>query len=236
MLFAKKWIGGEITMKQKKEDYPMRVKLLRIALDLYLEYGFTNTTNQMIVKRAQCSPGELTHFFGTKENILYEILKIVLPTHQKTLEGYNHENIPPVIAYALEIAVELAMCEQSDVVKDLYINAYTLPSTMDFIRYNSYKKSISVFKDKLISWTEREFYETEILSMGIVYMAIMDKCEPRYNIKQKVSKVIDALLKIYEYDSNSRKEVIATIISMDLEALAKIAEDKMRKAIEESFN
>jgi len=222
-------------MGQKKRNHPMRAKLLKIALELYLENGFTNTTNQMIVQRAKCSPGELTHFFGTKENILYEVVGMILPSHQKTMEG-DSDAIPPVVRYALEIAVEIAMCEQSPVVRNLYISAYTLPKTMELIREHSYRKSVSCFGSSLPEWTERDFYETEILNMGIVFAALMDECDPRYTVKQKVARVIEALLKMYELPKERRKETIDAIVSMDVAKLAADAESQMRQSIEEALN
>jgi len=222
-------------MRQKKEDYPTRLKLLKIALELYLENGFTATTNQMITQRAKCSPGELTHFFGTKENILYQVVRMVLPSHQETLEGDGSKDIPPAIRYALEIAVELTMCEQNPIIRDLYVNAYTLPKTMEFIREHSYRKSLKLFGKDLPNWTERDFYEIEILTMGIVYGALMEECNPRYNIKQKSARVIDALLKIYEFSKERREETIKAIISMDIVGLAINAEKQMRVAIAQAL-
>jgi len=223
-------------MKQRSKESPMRTKLLKIALELYLEYGFSATTNQMIVKRANCSPGELTHFFGTKENILCEVVRMVLPTHQETLEGSGDQNIPSEIRYTLEIAVELSMCEQNEVIRDLYINAYTLPKTINLIRDNFYQKSYKLFKDYLPSWTETDFYETEVLSMGIVYSALMDRCSVRYNIKQKIARVIDALLKIYEFSKERREETKKAISQINVEEFAKKAEKEMLKQIEQVLN
>jgi len=218
-------------MRPKREDYPMRVKLLKIALEMYLENGFTLTTNQMIVKRAQCSPGELTHFFGTKENILCEVVKMVLPFHQGTL-AEKAQTAPAAVRYCLEIAVEIAMCEQGKTINDLYINAYTLPKTIEFIKEYSYKKSVNLFSEKLPRWTEQDFYETEALTMGIVFGSLMDKCNPRYNIKQKLKRVLNALLKIYEYSESEREQIITPILNMDIESLVKQAEAHMRSSVE----
>lgn len=218
-------------MKQKLEDYPMRVKLLKTALELYLEKGITYTTNQMIAKKASCSPGEITHFFGTKENILCEVIHLIIPNHQETLENGTNDISSPAIKYLLEIAVEIAMCEQSSVVRDLYVNAYTLPKTIELIRNYSYRKSIKLFSNHLIEWSEQDFYEVESLTMGIVFGSLMDRCNPRYNLKQKLKHTMDALLKIYEFSKNERNEAIKTILNMDIEEIAKNAETKMRNSI-----
>jgi len=222
-------------MRQKKEDYPMRVKLLQIALELYLENGFTLTTNQMIVSRAKCSPGEITHFFGTKENILCEVVKMVLPIHQDTL-AEDSADLPEPVRYCMEIAVELAMCEQSKTVRDLYVNAYSLPGPIEFIRGYSYKKSIGFFSSRLPDWTEQDFYETEALTMGIVFGSLMDQCTPRYNLRQKLSKVLDALLKIYEFSEAEREQTVKAVLSMDIAALAAGAETHMRNAVEKNLH
>lgn len=223
-------------MRQKRENYPMRVKLLKIALEMYLEKGFTFTTNQMIVKKAQCSPGELTHFFGTKENILYEVVRIVLPFHQETLAKNATDGTPADFRYCLEIAVEIAMCEQSETIKDLYVNAYTLPKIMEFIRVYSYKKSVKTFSERLPGWTEQDFYETEALNMGIVFASLMNKCNPRYNIIQKIGRTLDALLKMYEYTKEERDAIIQPILGIDIEQISKFTEEQMRKSVEEILN
>jgi len=223
-------------MKLKKEDQPTRIKLLKTALSLYLKHGYSSTTNQMIVKKINCSPGEITHFFGTKENMLYEIVKIILPTHQETLEGKENSDILSELKYSIEIAVEIAMCENNEIIRDLYINAYTLPKVIGLIRDYSYKKTYNLFSSKLPSWDEQDFFENEIFSMGIVYASLMEKCTPRYNLKQKIARTINALLKMYEFDVITRSEIVVNVTKLDLVKLASDAEKEMRQQIENYLN
>lgn len=65
--------GGPDAKTAKAED--RRSQLLKIAARLFADHGFEATTTRMIAKEANMLSGSLYHHFGTKEEMLHEILR-----------------------------------------------------------------------------------------------------------------------------------------------------------------
>ena len=114
----------------------------------------------MISTAAGVGISSLSNYFPSKEDLLLLLVE--------RMAGYQLENIselfsgkPSLFAYCAEIAVELTLCEQDDKARELYVAAYSLPKTLDFIKQFSYKKSMALLGDRFPDWTEQDFYEIE---------------------------------------------------------------------------
>lgn len=209
-------------MRQKRSDYPVRVQLIHAATSLFLEHGFTQTTNKMIVTKAGCSPGQFSNFFRTKENILLEFLKQISPYQLEQTKRRLAEGMPPVMSFCKEIAVLLSVCEIDEPIHDLYKNAYSLPITLEYIKDFSYKKAMLLFGERLPDWNQQDFYETEIVTTAIIYGCLMEKCSPRFSIERKVARAVDNLMKIYDFPKEERMDVISDLMKMNILERAEI--------------
>lgn len=68
-----------------EESVPQR--LLAAATRLFAEYGFETTSVQQIVDAAGVTKGAMYHYFGSKDDLLYEIYARVLREQQSRLEN-----------------------------------------------------------------------------------------------------------------------------------------------------
>lgn len=221
-------------MAKTKERLDTRERIINAALELFLEFGFTFTTNQMIVKKAKCSTGTLANCFRTKEMLLLEFVKYIAPFQFEMIEQTSSNDTSLEFLYCLEIAEQLTMCEQNEILCDLYVSAYSLPMTIDFIKEMSYQKSMRLFGKHLPDWTHRDFYEVETLTTGLVFGSLMEKCNPRYTIEQKVRRTLDNLLKLYDYSAAEREAVLTEICKLDLEKISKDTTAKILAKVWES--
>ena len=169
----------------------------------------------MISTAAGVGISSLSNYFPSKEDLLLLLVE--------RMAGYQLENIselfsgkPSLFAYCAEIAVELTLCEQDDKARELYVAAYSLPKTLDFIKQFSYKKSMALLGDRFPNWTEQDFYEIEIATTAIVFGFLMERCNARFSVKQKINRTLDNLLKLYDVGAEEREEVIAQVLDLDL--------------------
>ena len=74
------------------ESVPQR--LLRAATRLFAEQGFETTSVQQIVDAAGVTKGAMYHYFGSKDDLLYEIYARVLRVQQARMEQAADSSAP----------------------------------------------------------------------------------------------------------------------------------------------
>ena len=51
---------------------------------------------------------------------------------------------------------------------------------------------------------------------AIVFGFLMERCNARFSVKQKINRTLDNLLKLYDVGAEEREEVIAQVLDLDL--------------------
>lgn len=69
------------------ERSPMEERILASAVALFAEQGFDATTVQQVVDRAEVTKGALYHYFGAKDDLLFEIYHSLIGTQTADLEA-----------------------------------------------------------------------------------------------------------------------------------------------------
>ena len=107
-------------------------KVLRSAVALFLEKGYTRTTTGEIATAAGIGQSSFFHVFPSKEALLLELVQRMF-AGQFDLAGQHSGAEDPVFLYAVETALQLHIAELTEPLRELYVMGYTLPSTSAFI-------------------------------------------------------------------------------------------------------
>ena len=81
-------------------------KVLRAAVALFLDKGYTRTTTGEIAKAAGIGQSSFFHVFPSKEALLLELVKRMF-SGQFALAGQHSGEQDPVLLYAVETALQL---------------------------------------------------------------------------------------------------------------------------------
>ena len=87
-------------------------KVLRAAVALFLEKGYTRTTTGEIAKAAGIGQSSFFHVFPSKEALLLELVKRMF-SGQFALAGQHSGEQDPVLLYAVETADSLPLTPES---------------------------------------------------------------------------------------------------------------------------
>ena len=117
-------------------------KVLRGAVTLFLEKGYTKTTTGEIAKAAGIGQSSFFHVFPSKEALLLELVKRMF-SGQFALAGQHSGEQDPVLLYAVETALQLHIAELTEPLRELYVMAYSLPSIAAYL-YKSTTKRLQV--------------------------------------------------------------------------------------------
>ena len=194
-------------------------KVLRGAVTLFLEKGYTKTTTGEIAKAAGIGQSSFFHVFPSKEALLLELVQRMF-AGQFDLAGQHSGAEDPVFLYAVETALQLHIAELTEPLRELYVMGYTLPSTSAFIYRSTAARLQKIFGEYLPNAEPKDFYEMEIASASIMRGFMSVPCDVYFTMEAKISRFLDCSLKLYDVPKEKRAEITAAVLRMDLHTMA----------------
>lgn len=179
-------------------------KVLRAAVALFLEKGYTRTTTGEIAKAAGIGQSSFFHVFPSKEALLLELVKRMF-SGQFALAGQHSGEQDPVLLYAVETALQLHIAELTEPLRKLYVTAYTLPSTSAYLYRSTAKRLEGIFGDYLPDAEAKDFYEMEIASTGMMRSFMAVPCDVYFTVERKIARFLECALKLYNVPPERRR-------------------------------
>lgn len=207
-------------------------KMLRSAVTQFLEKGYEGATTAEIARGAGMTPSSFFRAYPSKEALLLEFVKWIF-VGQYDLARKISGSDDPMVVCAVEGALELHTAELNEQLRELYVTAYSLPSTSMYIYRVMSDRLFQVFSRFQPEAKAKDFYEMEIASASMIrgYMAV--PCDMYFTIEDKISRFLDCALKLYNVDATARKQIIATTLSMDIRSTAVDIVNTTVKRVEE---
>lgn len=137
-----------------------RNKMIYAAVVLFLENGYEKTTTAQIARRAGMSATSFFAAFPNKEAILYALVREMLAEQFKWTERLLGERPDPLLLYCAETALQIHITELSPELRELYMTAYSLQSTSEYIYQNISKEAGDVFRAVSAGRTGERFLRT----------------------------------------------------------------------------
>ena len=195
------------------------IKIIRGAVKLFLENGFSNTSIKMIQEETGVKLGNITYYFRTKEDLLYLLIQKIMDFHLDVIDETNERTKDPLIACATEVALQIALCENNEQAWDLYHSAYTLPNIFEMIKDWTAKKNFHLLGKYFPEYSEEDFRRIENVVTCVELSALKTPCDRYFTLYDKIELVLDSIMKIYEIGKDERKRVTSTVLSYDLEKI-----------------
>ena len=209
-------------------------KVLRAAVALFLEKGYTKTTTGEIARAAGIGQSSFFHVFPSKEALLLELVQRMF-AGQFDLAGQHSGAEDPVFLYAVETALQLHIAELTEPLRELYVMGYTLPSTSAFIYRSTAARLQKIFGEYLPDAQPKDFYEMEIASGSIMRGFMSVPCDVYFTMEAKISRFLDCSLKLYDVPKEKRAAITAAVLRMDLHTMASGIIQKTVQQAEKGF-
>lgn len=221
-----------------------KLEIVQVAMKMFLEKGFTNTSAKAISNELNISTGNLTFYFPTKEHILLELTKEITEFHTKCIDKISKKENDDLYSYCWEIAAQIILCEENENVKDIYLAMYSHPLTLHYIKDWTAEKNQKILGERLSGWTYERFRRCENVTCCIERSALTEPCTEEYTIKDKIRLILTCLLKIYDISIEEREKVINKILQTDyhkmghdlFKQLTRYVENQNRQALDEAIN
>ncbi len=206
-------------------------KMLRSAATQFMEKGYEGATTAEIARNAGMTPSSFFRAYPNKEAILLEFVKWIFVGQYDLAQKISGSDDPMVIC-AVEAGLELHTAELSEQLRELFVTAYSLPTTSNYIYRVMSERLYQVFRHLMPEAKAKDFYEMEIASASMIrgYMAV--QCDMYFTIEAKITRFLDCALKLYNTEEKERKRIIDLTLSMDLHSTAENIVSSTLKKVE----
>lgn len=209
-------------------------KVLRAAVALFLEKGYTRTTTGEIAKAAGIGQSSFFHVFPSKEALLLELVKRMF-SGQFALAGQHSGEQDPVLLYAVETALQLHIAELTRAAAGAVCDGI-LPALHRGISLQKHNETAaSYFRTLSAGGAAKDFYEMEIASGSIMRGFMSVPCDVYFTMDAKISRFLDCSLKLYDVPKEKRAAITAAVLQMDLHTMASGIIQKTVQQAEKGF-
>lgn len=194
-------------------------KMLRSAAIQFLEKGYDGATTAEIARNAGMTPSSFFRAYPNKEALLLEFVKWIFVGQYDLAQKISGSDDPMLIC-SVEAGLELYTAELSEQLRELYVMAYSLPTTSNYIYRVMSERLYQVFKHLQPEAKAKDFYEMEIASASMIRGFMAVPCDMYFTIEAKTTRFLDCALKLYNTEEKERKKIIETTLAMDLHTTA----------------
>lgn len=221
-----------ITKEQIKDP---KLRILTVCVQMFIEKGFKSTTMLDIIREADVSSGTFQNIFKTKDGVLLYLIDTMFKNQFTMARDITGDSDNPVFVYAVETAIQFAIVEMNENLREIYIEAYTQPQLAECIYQKTSTELNKIFGRYNPTWVESDYYESEIGSAGIMRAYMVKKCDKYFTLRKKINRFLDMALKCYNVPNDDIEKAITAVGKIDLEKTAKDVMNKLFTALEIAF-
>ena len=212
-----------------------RKKILSASIKVFLEKGYEGTTAKEIADLTGSSTGSPFSLFSNKEGLLLELTHMMFSGQFELAESLIGEDGDPLLLYGVETALQIYITELSWQLRELYVTAYSLSSTSEYIYEQTAARLAVIFGPYLPQCESKDFYELEVASASIMRGFMAKPCDMYFTVERKLRRFLQCCFKLYDVPPEKYEPVIERVLQLDLRHKAEEMIVRIAQAAEESF-
>ena len=207
-------------MDLRRDSSETRRKILTVCVRLFLEQGYKNTSVSQIVDEAGIARGSYLNLFPTKDKILLDLTETMFGGQFGMARSIADIKLPPVYAYAVETAIQLTLTELNENLREIYIEAYSLPETSEYIYLHTTAELKQIFSANFQDYSDSDFYEMEIGTAGLMRNYMARKCDIHFPLERKLSRFLTAAMRVYRVPEDELEQTVRFVERLDIRSIA----------------
>ena len=207
-------------MDLRRDSSETKRKILTVCVRLFLEQGYKNTSVSQIVDEAGVARGSYLNLFPTKDKILLDLTETMFGGQFGMARSIADAKLPPVYAYALETAIQLTLTELNENLREIYIEAYSLPETSEYIYLHTTAELKQIFSANFPDYSDSDFYEMEIGTAGLMRNYMARKCDIHFPLERKLSRFLTAAMRVYRVPEDELEQAVRFAERLDIRSIA----------------
>ena len=207
-------------MAVRSDGLQTEKRILQACVRLFLENGYHQTTMVQILKEAQVSSSSFQNLFRSKDGVLRELVDFMFENQFGTARKVAGAELPPVYVYAVETALQITLTELNENLRQIYLEAYTQQRLLDCIQRATAKELHRIFGPYQPELTERDFYELELGTAGLMRGYMAHPCTADFPLERKLEKFLTLSLRGYKVPEDEVQQVLRFLAGQDLRGIA----------------
>ena len=207
-------------MDLRRDSSETRRKILTVCVRLFLEQGYKRTSVSQIVDEAGVARGSYLNLFPTKDKILLDLTETMFGGQFGMARSIADAKLPPVYAYAVETAIQLTLTELNENLREIYIEAYSLPDTSEYIYLHTTAELKQIFSANFPDYSDSDFYEMEIGTAGLMRNYMARKCDIHFPLERKLSRFLTAAMRVYRVPEDELEQAVRFVERLDIRSIA----------------
>ena len=204
----------------RRDSSETKRKILTVCVRLFLEQGYKNTSVSQIVDEAGVARGSYLNLFPTKDKILLDLTETMFGGQFGMARSIADIKLPPVYAYAVETAIQLTLTELNENLREIYIEAYSLPETSEYIYLHTTAELKQIFGANFPDYSDSDFYEMEIGTAGLMRSYMARKCDIHFPLERKLSRFLTAAMRVYRVPEDELEQTVRFVERLDIRSIA----------------
>lgn len=223
-------------MIKREEQKDPKKRILSVCVKMFIEKGFKKTTMLDIIREADVAAGTFQNIFRTKNGVLSALTEFMFK-NQFGIAREMSENVEnPAFVYAAETAIQLAITELNENIREIYIEVYTQPKLYEYVYENTSTEISNFFAKYNPGWSESDFYESALGTGGMMRAFMTRKCDKYFTLKRKIERFLTMAFDVYHVSDEDKKAAIARIAAMDIVEASNAVLKKLYAALEMTFD
>lgn len=207
-------------MDLRRDSSETKRKILTVCVRLFLEQGYKSTSVSQIVDEAGVARGSYLNLFPTKDKILLDLTETMFGGQFGVARSIADIKLPPVYAYAVETAIQLTLTELNENLREIYIEAYSLPDTSEYIYLHTTAELKQIFSANFPDYSDSDFYEMEIGTAGLMRSYMARKCDIHFPLERKLSRFLTAAMRVYRVPEDELEQTVRFVERLDIRSIA----------------
>ena len=204
----------------RRDSSETKRKILTVCVRLFLKQGYKNTSVSQIVDEAGVARGSYLNLFPTKDKILLDLTETMFGGQFGMARSIADIKLPPVYAYAVETAIQLTLTELNENLREIYIEAYSLPDTSEYIYLHTTAELKQIFGGNFPDYSDSDFYEMEIGTAGLMRNYMARKCDIHFPLERKLSRFLTAAMRVYRVPEDELEQAVRFVERLDIRSIA----------------
>ena len=215
-------------MARRYNSEEAKKRILAACARLFLEKGYTNTRVAEVLKAADVSASTFQNIFRTKDGVLTEFVRIMFGSQFGAAKQMAVNAPSPAHVYAAETALQLALTEMNENLRDVYLEAYTYPETMEIICRRTAMELQAAFSAYLPEYTD-------LGTGGMMRGFMARRCDQYFTLEKKIRRFLEMSLRVFRVPEGEAEQIQAYAAALDVRSAAKQVMDALFASLSVQF-
>ncbi len=220
----------------RKDGLETKKKILTACVRLFLQQGYRETSITQITEEAGVTRGSFQNLFPTKDAVLMELVETMFSGQFGAARSLVGGELPPVYTYAAETALQLTLTERNEALREIYLEAYTLPDTAEYIHLQTTAELKGIFGGSFPGYSDSDFYEMEIGTAGLMRGYMARKCDIHFPLERKLRRFLTASLRVFKVPEAELEKILDFVAGLDILTIAESVMGKLFAMLEMKYD